>query len=88
MEQQKELEKVFVSNALRAVDGIKQEKATDEQWLAMLQKNGGLKAGEDKRLGINSFRNVFPKNYHDWIHGINQGKLLRVDDKKRKFKTL
>ena len=26
---------------------------------------------------------MFPKNYHDWIHGINQGKLLRVDDKKK-----
>ena len=32
-------------------------------------------------LEINSVRNVFPKNYHDWIHWINQGKMLRVDNK-------
>ena len=24
---------------------------------------------------------MFPKNYHDWIHWINQGKMLRVDNK-------
>ena len=48
-------QEVFVSNALRAVDGIKQEKATGEQWLAMLQKNGGLKAGEDKWLGLSDW---------------------------------
>ena len=35
-----------------------------------------------KKLEYNSVRNVFPKNFHDWIHWINQGKLLRVDDKK------
>lgn len=46
---------VFVSNALRAVEGIKQEKATAEQWLAMIQKNGGLKAGEDKWLGLSEW---------------------------------
>ena len=39
---------VFVSNAAVAVMGIKQEKATPEQWLKMIEKAGGLKAGEDK----------------------------------------
>ncbi|MCR5588107.1 MAG: hypothetical protein K6F72_00665 [Bacteroidales bacterium] len=43
------------SNAMKAVEGIKQEKATAEQWLAMLQKNGGLKAGEDKWLGLSEW---------------------------------
>ena len=46
---------VFVSNARRAVEGIRQEKATPEQWLAMLQKQGGLKAGEDKWLGLSDW---------------------------------
>ena len=51
---------IFVSNAARAVEAIKQEKATPEQWLAMIQKNGGLKAGEDKWLGLS-----------DWLRGKN-----------------
>lgn len=49
---------VFVSNALKAVEGIKQEKATPEQWLKMIEKNGGLKAGEDKWMGLS-----------DWLKG-------------------
>lgn len=55
---------VFYSNAERAVEGIKQEKATAEQWLAMIQKAGGLKAGEDKWLGLS-----------DWLTE-NKGKSL------------
>ena len=43
---------VFYSNAEKAVEGISQNKATAEQWLAMIQKQGGLKAGEDKWLGL------------------------------------
>lgn len=43
---------IFVSNAQRAVEGIQQNKATAEQWIAMLKKNGGLKAGEDAWLGL------------------------------------
>ena len=35
-----------------------------------------------KKLEYNSVRNVFPKNFHDRIHWINQGKLLRADGKK------
>lgn len=46
---------VFVSNAKIAVLGIKQEKATPEQWLKMIEKAGGLKAGEDKWLGLSDW---------------------------------
>ena len=46
---------IFVSNAAKAVEGIKMEKATPEQWLAMIEKNGGLKAGEDKWMGLSDW---------------------------------
>ena len=42
----------FYSNAERAVEGVKQNKATAEQWKAMLTKAGGIKAGEDKWMGL------------------------------------
>ena len=45
----------FYSNAMKAVEGIKQEKATPDQWLAMIEKAGGLKAGEDKWLGLSDW---------------------------------
>lgn len=45
----------FYSNAENAVRLIKQEKATPEQWLKMIEKNGGLKAGEDKWLGLSDW---------------------------------
>ena len=45
----------FYSNAERAVENVKQEKATPEQWLKMIEKNGGLKAGEDKWLGLSDW---------------------------------
>ncbi len=45
----------FYSNAEYAVRGIKQEKATPEQWLKMIEKSGGLKAGEDKWLGLSDW---------------------------------
>ena len=48
-------QEIFVSNAQKAVEGIKQEKATPQQWLAMVEKNGGLKAGEDKWLGLSDW---------------------------------
>ena len=50
-----ENQEIFVSNAMRAVEGIKQDKATPEQWLAMITKQGGLKAGEDKWLGLSDW---------------------------------
>lgn len=46
---------IFYSNAERAVEGIKQEKATPEQWRAMIEKAGGLKAGEDKWIGLSDW---------------------------------
>lgn len=59
---------VFVSNAKKAVDGIKQDKATPEQWLAMITKNGGLKAGEDKWLGLS-----------DWLKSQDKKTLTKQD---------
>lgn len=52
---------VFVSNAAVAVEAIKQEKATPEQWLKMIEKNGGLKAGEDKWMGLSDWLNASDK---------------------------
>lgn len=46
---------VFVSNAEASIDRIKMEKATPEQWVKMLEKEGGLKAGEDKWLGLSDW---------------------------------
>ena len=48
-------EPVFFSNALLAVESIRQEKATPEQWLSMITKNSGMKAGEDKWLGLSEW---------------------------------
>lgn len=48
-------EGVFISNAQKAVQGISQEKATPQQWLAMIDKSGGLKAAEDKWLGLSDW---------------------------------
>ena len=53
---QAEIQKpIFVSNAQLALDKIKQDKATPQQWLAMLEKNAGIKAGEDKWLGLSDW---------------------------------
>ena len=43
---------IFVSNAQLAVERIQQQKATPLQWLNMITKNGGIKAGEDKWMGL------------------------------------
>lgn len=45
----------FISNAEAALDRIKMEKATPEQWVKMLEKEGGLKSGEDKWLGLSDW---------------------------------
>lgn len=45
----------FYSPAMKAVEGVKQEKATGEQWIKMLEKNGGLKKEEDKWMGLSDF---------------------------------
>ena len=46
---------IFVSNAAKAVEGINMGKAAPEQWLKTLEKNGGLKAGEDKWMGLSEW---------------------------------
>ena len=46
---------IFVSNAAKAVESIQMGKATPEQWLKMIEKNGGLKAGEDKWMGLSDW---------------------------------
>ena len=58
----------FYSNAEFAVRGIKQEKATPEQWLKMIEKSGGLKAGEDKWLGLS-----------DWLKESNKKTLTKQE---------
>jgi len=59
---------IFESNAHRAVVGIKQEKATPEQWLKMIEKNGGLKAGEDKWMGLS-----------EWLKGQDKKSLTKQE---------
>ena len=59
---------VFYSNAENAVRNIKQEKATPEQWLKMIEKNGGLKAGEDKWLGLS-----------DWLKASDKKTLTKAE---------
>lgn len=46
---------VFFSNAEYSVKNIQQTRATPQQWLAMIQKNGGLKVGEDEWLGLSDW---------------------------------
>ena len=48
---------IFISNAAQAVANAKQGKATPEQWLAILRNTGGLKAGEDKWIGLSEWLN-------------------------------
>ena len=44
-------EPVFYSNAMRAVENIKQERATPEQWLKMIEKNVRYRKSSPSRLG-------------------------------------
>ena len=59
---------IFISNARRAVERIQQSKATPEQWLRMIEKNGGIKAGEDRWTG-----------FSDWLRN-NQERILTKQD--------
>ena len=59
---------IFVSNAAKAVEAIKQEKATPEQWLKMIEKAGGLKAGEDKWMGLS-----------DWLKASDKKTLTKAE---------
>lgn len=46
-----EEEPVFYSNDMRAVEDNEQERATPEQWVKMIEKNGGYKKSSPSRLG-------------------------------------
>lgn len=48
-------QEIFVSNAEQAVNALNMPKATPEQWLKAIQGRGGLKAGEDKWLGLSEW---------------------------------
>ena len=48
-------EETFFSNAERSLDAVKQDKGTPDQWLKMIEKAGGLKAGEDKWIGLSDW---------------------------------
>ena len=63
-----ESQAIFVSNAAKAVEAIKMEKATPAQWLAMIEKNGGLKAGEDKWIGLS-----------DWLKASDKKTLTKAE---------
>jgi hypothetical protein len=72
-------QEVFVSNAQRAVEGIKQDKATPEQWLKMIEKQGGLKAGEDKWLGLSDWLKASDKKSitkQEVLDFINENKII------------
>lgn len=56
-----ENQRIFISNAEAALGRIKMDKATPQQWIAMLQKEGGLKVGEDKWLGLSDWLNASNK---------------------------
>lgn len=48
-------DRLLYSNARRALESIRQERATPGQWLAMLTKAGGIKAGEDRWTGLSEW---------------------------------
>ena len=48
-------QEIFVSNAEQAVKGIPMDKATPQQWVKMIEGRGGLKAGEDKWIGLSDW---------------------------------
>ena len=53
-------QEILYSNARAALDSIRQEKATPAQWLAMLTKAGGIKAGEDRWTGLSEWLSGHP----------------------------
>ena len=58
---------------------VSQQNNEGKQFLVGISISPNVKG---EHLEINSVRNVFPKNYHDWVHWILQGKALRIDGKK------
>ena len=77
-------QEVFVSNAARAVEAVKQDKAAPQQWLAMIQKQGGLKAGEDKWMGLSEWlQNSKAKTLtKDEVLGFVNENRIRIDEVK------
>lgn len=66
---------IFVSNARQAVENIRQDRATPEQWLAMLQNSGGIKAGEDRWLGLSDWlKNYSPSVSRSDIGGVAESR--------------
>lgn len=59
---------IFISNARRAVEHIQQSKATPEQWLRMIEKNGGIKLSEDRWTGLS-----------DWLRNSQERILTKQD---------
>ena len=88
---------IFVSNAARAVEVIKMEKATPEQWLKMIEKNGGLKAGEDKWMGLSDWLKASDKKTltkQEVLDFINENMIVieevhygEMDEETREFVT-
>lgn len=69
---------IFISNAALAIHGIKMEKATPEQWLKMIEKAGGLKAGEDKWMGLSDWLKASEKKTltkHEVLDYINENQI-------------
>lgn len=46
---------IFVSNAAKAVEALNITKASGENWIKAIQGKGGLKAGEDKWIGLSDW---------------------------------
>ena len=59
---------MFISNAAAAVDAIPMGKATPQQWLKMIESKGGLKAGEDRWIGLS-----------DWIKSQDKKSLTKQE---------
>ena len=75
-------QEVFISNAAKAAQEIKMDKATPEQWIKMLEKGGGLKAGEDKWIGLSDWLKAFDKKTltkQEVLDYINQNK-IRIEE--------
>lgn len=70
----------FVSNAMVAVENVKQEKATPEQWLKMIEKQGGLKAGEDKWLGLSDWLKSLSPNPSPNGEGNSKPRVVTKDE--------
>ena len=72
-------QEIFVSNAERAAESIKMDKATPTQWIAMLEKAGGLKSGEDKWLGLSDWLKASDKKTitkQEILEFIDQNRIL------------